>query len=221
MKKVTNSLVMGSVLAASVMSSAAMASSLSGNIGVGSNYIWRGMTQTADLSAVSGGIDYSNDNGVYVGTWTSNLGGGGEEVDLYGGYGFKAGTADLDVGLISYEYPVADDYFRELYVNASMQMFTAGLAYTFDSKDNTTKKELRSGDIYIYLSATKEVSKGLEAGITLGSYNFDNAAGDDYTHFQLSLSKDDFTFAVDKNNRNGTDEDKIRVSASWSKSFDL
>ena len=64
---------------------------LSANIGVASNYIWRGTTQTQDDPAVSGGLDYALENGLYVGTWVSNVDFGTSkpnyEWDIYGGYG--------------------------------------------------------------------------------------------------------------------------------------
>ena len=36
---------------------------LSANLGVASNYIWRGVTQTQDDPAISGGLDYVMENG--------------------------------------------------------------------------------------------------------------------------------------------------------------
>lgn len=47
--------------------------SFSANIGVVSNYMWRGVTQTGDQAAVQGGIDYSHASGFYAGTWASNV----------------------------------------------------------------------------------------------------------------------------------------------------
>lgn len=221
MKSTMKSLVLGSVMTSSLLAGGvAMADSpLTANIGVTSNYIWRGMTQTGDLSAVSGGIDYAHDSGAYAGTWTSNLGGGDYEWDLYAGYGFDAGPVGLDLGLIDYRYPVSASDFREAYVNASFKMLTAGVAYTFGSDDDTTPY-FSKGDLYYSVGASFDVAKDMAAGITVGRYNFDDAAAEDYTHYQLSLSKDDFTFALDKNNATGP-ADKMRISASWSKSFDL
>lgn len=40
------------------------------NIAASSNYYWRGITQTDDGAAVSGGLDYSNESGFYAGTWS-------------------------------------------------------------------------------------------------------------------------------------------------------
>ena len=56
------------------------------NVAASSNYFWRGITQTQDGAAVSGGIDYSNDSGFYAGTWVSNVDFGSKtsyELDLY------------------------------------------------------------------------------------------------------------------------------------------
>lgn len=222
MNKMTTSLVLGSALAASSLISGAAMAELSGNVGVTSNYIWRGMTQTGDVSAVSGGIDYAHDSGFYAGTWTSNLGGGDHELDLYAGYGLKAGPVDLDFGAISYQYPVSETYFHEGYVNASMSMFTLGAAYTVGSDDDDTPA-FSSGDLYISIGAAFEVSKGLELGVTAGNYNFKDDLAEDYSHVQVSLSKDDFTFAIDKNDAtdSGAGEDNVRVTASWSKGFNL
>ena len=42
--------------------------SVSANVSIASDYIWRGMTQT-DGIAVSGGFDYAADSGFYAGIW--------------------------------------------------------------------------------------------------------------------------------------------------------
>ncbi len=215
------------IIAASLLASATTAGSgvvlaespLTANVGVTSNYIWRGATQTDDASAISGGIDYAHASGFYVGTWVSNVtwtATDGYEQDLYAGYGFDAGPVGLDVGYIKYMYPVgtgADD-FSELYVNASYEMFSAGVALT-TSKESGTLED----DTYIYVGAEFEVKKGLTLGLTYGDYDFE-AAGADYSHIQVSLSKDDFTFAYDDSDVTG-DAGDPRFTVSWSKSFDL
>ena len=43
------------------------------NVAISSDYIWRGMTQTNEEPAVSGGFDIAGDNGLYFGTWASNV----------------------------------------------------------------------------------------------------------------------------------------------------
>jgi hypothetical protein len=47
--------------------------SFSANIGVVSNYLWRGVTQTGGQAAVQGGLDVAHASGFYAGTWVSNI----------------------------------------------------------------------------------------------------------------------------------------------------
>ena len=205
----------------------AQAGSLSGNVAMTNNYIFRGVTQTSDEAAVQGGLDWENGSGVYLGTWISNLSSGnGYEWDLYGGYRFKVQEFDLDVGFISYEYPVANDYYRELYVAASWQMLSFGANLTVDAK--TDNDGLDSGDLYIYVGADFEGPNGLGYGVLVGNYDFDSniriANGgliEDYTHVRGYLSKGDFSFAVEKNDLPGTGNDELRLTVSWGQSFDL
>lgn len=230
MKQMNKSIVLGSVLAATMVSGAAMAE-LSTNIGATSNYIWRGVTQSGDDSAISGGIDYGHESGAYAGTWTSNLGGGQYELDLYAGYAGEAGEISYDVGIIQYRYPISDVKLDFTEVQASVGFGPASLyvAKTIGTEDGDA-----DGDgLYIALSAETEVAKDYTAGITLGSYTGDDIEatfGDTYKHFAVTLSKGDFTFAIEKNDisdadldGDGTDDvvdlDDPRVTVSWGKEF--
>lgn len=91
-------------LAAAVLAGPASAQ-VSGNVGVVSNYLFRGVTQTDDGAAVQGGFDFEHESGFYTGTWLSNVDFGGKEdveVDLYAGYRGEFGSsgASWDVGAI-------------------------------------------------------------------------------------------------------------------------
>jgi uncharacterized protein (TIGR02001 family) len=92
----------------------APASPLSFNVGVTTNYLFRGVSQTHGQPALSAGIDYAHDSGFYVGAWGSSiswvkdwLGKGSTEVDLYAGYKntFAGGDWNYDLGVITYNYP--------------------------------------------------------------------------------------------------------------------
>lgn len=212
------------IIAVSLLASAATTGSnvvladTSANFALSSNYIFRGVTQTNDISAMSGGVDYAHKSGGYVGVWQSSLGSASNnyEQDIYGGYKFKTGPVDLDVGYIKYMYPVTSgSNLDEVYVNASFDKFSAGLALN-TMKDNGVK----TGDTYMYVGAEFEVKKNVNLGVTIGSYNYASGTGTDYTHFRLALSKGDFTMAYDKNNMSGT-AGNGRLSVSWSQGFDL
>lgn len=117
---------------------------LSANLGLTSNYKFRGQDQDTSRQkalkpALQGGLDYAfGDSGWYVGNWNSSvdwLTGNSLEVDLYGGHKFKAGALDLDLGAMVYVYPGnRSGNTTELYGAASWQSFTARYAHTV-SKD--------------------------------------------------------------------------------------
>ncbi|MGM0594567.1 MAG: TorF family putative porin [Pseudomonadota bacterium] len=219
MSTMKKSLLAASVLAATVASGSAMAE-VSMNIGATSNYMWRGVTQSNDGAAVSGGLDYAHDSGFYAGTWTSSLAGGDYELDLYAGYGGEAGGFGYDVGLITYQYPVSETYFHEAYLNGSISILNFGAAYTFGSDDDETA-EFSEDDVYVYAGLESEIAQGMTLGATVGSYSFENNSDSDYTHFALSVSKSDFTLALEKNDMDdsGAGEDNPRVTVSWGTSF--
>ena len=71
-----------------------------------------GTTWSNLLSAASGGFDIAGDNGLYFGTWASNVEFGDNaatELDWYAGYAseFENGMT-YDVGYLSYTYPGED-----------------------------------------------------------------------------------------------------------------
>jgi uncharacterized protein (TIGR02001 family) len=83
------------------------------NVGLFSDYRFRGISQTYKQPALQGGFDYSHSSGIYLGTWGSNVSNnvypnGNLEWDLYGGYKFEpVKDVGLDLGLIYYYYPGA------------------------------------------------------------------------------------------------------------------
>jgi uncharacterized protein (TIGR02001 family) len=96
--------------AASVaMGGAAMAEELklSYNVGVASDYVFRGVSQTQEDPQVFGGIDATYGIG-YAGVWASNVDFGADdptaEIDFYAGVKPTVGDTALDLGVIYYSY---------------------------------------------------------------------------------------------------------------------
>ncbi len=80
----------------------------SANIGIVSDYRFRGLSLSNRNPAIQGGFDISMDNGLFVGTWASSVsdtGGSNAEVDIYGGYSGSAAGLDYTVTAIAYVYP--------------------------------------------------------------------------------------------------------------------
>lgn len=212
-----------SLMLATLLPGIAMAQgSLSGNIGVTSNYIWRGVTQTDDESAVQGGIDYVHETNLYAGAWTSNYGNGnGYELDLYGGFRGSMNDIPFDAGIIMYQYPVQNtgSDATELYGKFDFDLFSAMAAFTVD-KDGTSQ----DNDLYLSIGSDVELRKDLYMTLLFGMYEFDDPGEEDYKHFHVSLKKDEFTFALDKNDKDrpaASDPGEMRVSVSWTKNFEL
>lgn len=129
MKKLTHALVLCGLSTASAGALAdgtpAPDYTLTANVGLVSQYIYRGITQSAREPAIQGGFDYTNKNGFYAGTWASSIswvsdnygaatGADGAtpqkasasmEWDLYGGYRGSVGPLGYDVGVLEYYYP--------------------------------------------------------------------------------------------------------------------
>ncbi|QPF75152.1 hypothetical protein G8A07_21025 [Roseateles sp. DAIF2] len=135
------------VLAQSAADATPPGHSLTGNVGLFSDYRFRGISQTWRQPAVQGGFDYAHSSGFYAGTWASNVSGNsynngaGLELDLYGGYKFAlAQDLTLDLGALAYLYPGAklnsepgkptgEKYDNvDLYVGLSYAAFSAKLS---------------------------------------------------------------------------------------------
>jgi len=86
------------------------------NVGLYSQYIFRGLTQTNRKPALQGGVDLTHSSGLYAGAWASNVDWTVDsssyksqslELDLYGGYRYNFGDTGIgiDVGALQYIYP--------------------------------------------------------------------------------------------------------------------
>lgn len=191
---------------------------LSANVGVTSNYVWRGVSQTNDQAAISGGIDYAAESGFYVGTWASNVDFGDDtsaEVDFYAGYGFEAGDIAFDVGYIFYGFPGCGECdASEVYASASWEALTVGAYVTADSEAGASFGDAN----YIYADLAFEVSEGLALGFHYGIADSDG--GSSVSDYGISLSKNDFTLSVTDVDDNAV-EPNLLVAISYSIAIDL
>jgi len=103
----------------SVSATEVLDGNLTGNLGLTSNYEFRGVSLSNNGPAVQGGIDFNHSTGLYVGNWNSSFRGtpymNDDDIDnaalqsnLYAGWRkdvYKGITVDL--GTISYLYPTA------------------------------------------------------------------------------------------------------------------
>lgn len=167
---------------------------LTANVGLYSQYVFRGLTQTNSDPAIQGGFDYSHSSGFYLGVWGSNVSwlkenttsttgavsgsyksGGSLELDFYGGYKGSVGDFGYDVGLLQYYYPGDTNPTSnpagvkantlEAYVAGSWKWFT--VKYSHAISDKVFGVRDARGTYYLDLSASVPLG---ETGLTLGAH---------------------------------------------------
>lgn len=92
---------------------------VSANIGITSDYRFRGISLSGKDPAAHGGIDIKHESGLFVGTWASSIannGGSHAEIDLYGGYGGSGSGISYSLTALTYVYPGGHgvNYFEAL-----------------------------------------------------------------------------------------------------------
>ncbi len=113
------------------------------NVGLFSQYIFRGLTQTNNKPALQGGFDVNHKSGLYIGGWASNVSwlrdnaneavgpvyqsGGSLEIDLYGGFKTDVKGVGIDVGALQYYYPGALN--KAVYDKANTTELYGALSY--------------------------------------------------------------------------------------------
>ncbi|MDZ4201906.1 MAG: TorF family putative porin [Gallionella sp.] len=206
------------ILAALAIPGVAMAEetsphTFSANVGLFSDYIFRGTSQTGAGPALQGGIDYTHASGFYAGVWGSNISwlsdagvatSASLELDTYFGYrGSFAEDVTFDIGFLRYNYPgtyavgaiKADT--DEIYGSVGYKWVSAKYSY---SLGDTFGWANASGSDYLEVNASYPIGDtGFTVGAHLGKQTFNGAAADamalagtplDYTDYKLSVTKD-------------------------------
>lgn len=203
------------VLAALALSGAAFAQTkapepdytLSYNIGVVTDYRYRGISQSRREPALQGGADFVHKNGFYLGTWAStitwikdstvapNSSKGAVEIDVYGGYkGSINDTFSYDVGGLQYWYAgnnlgdtpgFANANTFELYGALTASIFTAKYSHSLTNLFGTPNSK-SSG--YLDLSANFDLGSGWSVVPHLGNQHIRNFGS--YMDYSLTLAKD-------------------------------
>jgi uncharacterized protein (TIGR02001 family) len=180
-----------------------------GNVGIFSQYVFRGVSQTNEKPAIQGGLDLAHKSGFYIGTWASNISwlsdanpnvSASMEWDMYGGYkGSLPADFGYDLGVMYYYYPGS---FPSGYTKADTLELYAGLSWKFVSlkysysADNKTFgfPDSRGSD-YWDLTANYDIVDKVNDAIGkvtvtghVGHQRFKNAGDFDYTDWKVGLS---------------------------------
>ena len=169
---------------------APVAAQIEGNVAITSNYVFRGISQTGDGPAISGGFDLATESGLYVGVWGSSVDFSDDttmEMDVYAGYGWEAYGWGFDAGVIYYAYPDSPDgqNFVEVYGGVSREFgpvaWDATVAFSPEFYG-----EIGEG---LYLSTGAAVEFGpVTVDARVGDSSFSDLSGADYKDYQVGVS---------------------------------
>lgn len=210
-KKTLISLAATTVLAAAPALSfaedaAPAASPLSFNVGLVTDYRYRGISQSRLQPALQGGADYAFSSGSYVGTWLSTIkwikdtptaGSTPAEWDIYGGHkGELAKDLAYDVGGLYYAY-VNNKYSN---VGANADTFEIYGALTYGPVTGKYSHSVTNlfGNVdsknsgYFEVAATFDLGNGWGVTPHVGYQDVKGPASSDatYTDYSLTVAKD-------------------------------
>jgi uncharacterized protein (TIGR02001 family) len=148
-----------------------------GNVGLFSQYVFRGLTQTNEKPAVQGGFDLGHKSGFYAGTWASNISWVSDayppsapppapsanlEWDFYGGYkGSLPMDFGYDLGVLYYWYPgkyptgFTKPNTTELYAALTWKFLS--FKYSWSANDKTFGIPDSRGSQYLDLTASYDI----------------------------------------------------------------
>ncbi len=202
---------LGTLFALPALAADAPPYTITSNVSLVSDYLYRGISQTGANPAIQGGFDVAHASGAYAGIWGSSISwvsdGGvatsaGTELDTYFGYKGAAGGVSYDVGFLRYNYP--GDYLvatkadtDEVYGAVSYSIVT--LKYSHSLGDTFGVPDA-SGTSYVALSASYPIADtGITLGASYGKQTYKGTTADaleaagttaTYTDYKLSASKD-------------------------------
>jgi len=205
-------------VAVSAITTTAMAEvEISANVAATNNYVWRGMTQSADKTAIQGGLDVGMD-GFYAGTWISNVdfsSNATTEADVYAGYANSLAGIDYDLGYINYTYLKEHGInFEEVYLGLSKDFGVASLGATY-SKGLSDAKDDIAVDASIGLVQDFSLDLGYGDYDTYGN-RYSVGVSKTFGKIDYSLAYQNFDADTGTNSAGVADERNIVVSAGTS-----
>lgn len=196
------------------------------NVGLVSDYLYRGISQTNARPAIQGGVDYTHSNGLYAGAWASSIswltdspavtGATSSQMELDTYFGFRntlANEVSYDVGFLRYNYPAsyaaalpagsAKADTDEIYGAIGYKWISAKYSY---SLGDTFGIVGASGSNYFEVNASVPVAdSGITFGAHAGKQTYKGTAANNlalanstptYTDYKMGVTKDIGGFVI-------------------------
>jgi uncharacterized protein (TIGR02001 family) len=173
------------------------------NLGLTTEYRYRGISQSRLQPALQGGADYvNNPTGFYAGTWLSTIkwitdtagGSGNVEWDVYAGKkGDITDKISYDVGVLTYVYPSNNlnpsanttEIYGQLGMGPAYIKYSHALTNLFGFADSKN-----SG--YLDIGANIDIAEGLQLNLHAGHQEVKGAGNGlfSYTDWKIGVTKD-------------------------------
>jgi len=187
------------IVAMALITVTAAQAQVTGNLGLTSDYRFRGVSQTQNAPAVQGGIDYNHVSGLYIGNWNSSVSsqlytnGAGVESDLYAGFRKQVfGNFTLDIGTMNYFYPRAGTNgnfdTNELFAGIGYkELITVKYSHALSDYFGTANSK---NSFYVQADAAIPLARNLQLVAHIGHTNVANSSSLDYTDYNVGLGYD-------------------------------
>ena len=179
---------------------------VTGNLGVTTDYRFRGISQTQNSQALQGGVDYADKSGFYVGNWNSSVSNLlytdsiGLESDLYAGYKKEVVKGvTVDVGSYNYFYSQAANRFgsnsntHEVYAAVGygpiVAKYSQSLGDSFGVANSKSSK-------YVQADLKFPIAAKLTADAHVGHTMVANHSTTDYTDYKVGATYNLAGFAL-------------------------
>lgn len=168
----------------------ARAADVSGEIGLVSDYRYRGLSLSGGRPAMQGSVTVEHGSGLYAEAWGSTLGGGNQEIDFTSGFAADVSPhLGIDVSATYFAYPGSgsDNYFETTAIaTLSRGDASAGLGLSYAPAQRGTGDE---DNLYLFATAEHALPQTpltLIAGAGYERGAFDEADGKGKWDWSLS-----------------------------------
>ena len=187
------------IVAMALITATAAQAQITGNLGLTSDYRFRGVSQTQNAPAVQGGIDYNHVSGLYIGNWNSSVSsqmytnGAGVESDVFAGFRKQVfGNFVVDVGSYNYFYPRAgtNGSFDTNEVFAGIgykELVSVKYSHALSDYFGTANSK---NSFYVQADAAIPLARNLQLVAHIGHTNVANSSSLDYTDYNVGLGYD-------------------------------
>ncbi len=171
---------------------------LSGNLGLTTNYMFRGISLSANNPAVQGGLTYTFPVGVYFNVWGSNTdynAPDGKRVSsefdtIMGWQGSVLEDFTYNLNFARYNYPGSRSAnYNEVNTLFGYKVFQLGLSYTANYSGTHASGTYVNGILTFNLPSKYVYFEDVSFQAGMGHYSLARAAGNSYSDYLMTLTK--------------------------------